>query len=53
MPPRVRPPPQLTQDVRAVFVEVVASKNPDHFQTGDLPLLVELSDDGAVEPAVG
>jgi len=38
-PPRLRPPPSLSEAERTVFIDLVASAKPDHFVASDLPLL--------------
>jgi hypothetical protein len=36
---RLKPPPGLTAPERAIFLDIVASTRPEHFQPSDLPLL--------------
>lgn len=38
--PRLHPPTSLSKDERALFAEIVASRDPRHFVESDLPLLV-------------
>jgi hypothetical protein len=38
---RLRPPPNLPQPERTLFVELVTSCAPSHFKAADLPLLVQ------------
>jgi hypothetical protein len=39
-PPRLDPPPTLTDPERALFVEIVQACSPKHFVPSDLPLVV-------------
>jgi len=39
-PPRPEPPSSLPEAERAVFVDLVAASDPEHFRLSDLPLLV-------------
>jgi len=39
--PRLRPPPGLSDKTRKIFVDIVASVKPTHFQPSDKPLLIE------------
>ena len=39
-PPRPEPPSSLPEAERAVFVDLVAASDPEHFRSSDLPLLV-------------
>jgi hypothetical protein len=39
-PPRLDPPPTLTDPERALFAEIVEACSPKHFVPSDLPLLV-------------
>jgi hypothetical protein len=36
---RLKPPPNLTAPERAIFLDIVASTKPEHFQPSDTPLL--------------
>jgi hypothetical protein len=54
-PPRLEPPSSLPEAERAVFVDLVAASDPEHFRSSDVPLLVRyvesivLADRAAVE----
>lgn len=39
-PPRLDPPPSLTEDEQSLFVQITQSCSPRHFVVSDLPLLV-------------
>jgi hypothetical protein len=39
-PARLEPPSSLPEAERAVFVDLVAASDPEHFRSSDLPLLV-------------
>ena len=39
-PPRLNPPPDLANDERSLFVEIVTACAPRHFVASDWPLLV-------------
>jgi phage terminase small subunit len=39
-PERLRPPPELTEIERKIFVDIVAANKPDHFRPSDVHLLV-------------
>jgi hypothetical protein len=41
---RLRPPDDLSQEAKAVFVEIVVNSKPEHFQPCDLPLLCVYAD---------
>ena len=52
-PARLRPPPELPENVRKSFVELVSSTVPGHFQPSDRPLLVAYARAIALEQAAG
>ena len=37
---RLRPPPELTEIERQIFVDIIAATKSEHFRASDLPLLV-------------
>jgi phage terminase small subunit len=39
VPERLRPPPELTETERKIFIDIVAANKPDHFRPSDLDLL--------------
>ncbi len=39
-PPRLDPPPDLADDERSLFLEIVGTCSPKHFVPSDLPLLI-------------
>jgi hypothetical protein len=39
-PRRLKPPPHLSDDEKALFIEIVAACSPKHFTSSDLPLLI-------------
>jgi phage terminase small subunit len=39
VPERLKPPPELTDTARKVFLDIVAATEPRHFHPSDLPLL--------------